>query len=100
MGHESNVRALVWHSEIPWLLFTGGWDATIKVWDTRAGRCMFTSYDHHSDVYGIAFHPETPFILASCSRDNTVRFWSIQSVLEEILVHPQVIIDEGDDRRK
>lgn len=80
------MRALVWHSEIPWMLFTGSWDMSMKVWDTRSETCLFTSYDHHADVYGIAYHPNTPFILASCSRDNTIRFWSIQWFLEMFLV--------------
>ncbi len=34
-GHTHNVRALVWHYEIPWLLLSGSWDGTIRVWDIR-----------------------------------------------------------------
>jgi len=78
---------LIWHTELPWIIFTGSWDCTIRVWNGGNGECLFVSYDHHSDVYGIAFHPEIPFILASCSRDNTIRFWSIKSILEKLLVH-------------
>lgn len=29
-GHTSNVRALVWHTELPHVLLSGSWDGTIR----------------------------------------------------------------------
>ena len=85
-GHESRVRGIVWHCEIPWMLITGSWDCMIKTWDVRNETCLFTATDHHSDVYGITMNPEAPFILASYSRDNTIRLWYLPDIRDAILV--------------
>lgn len=34
-GHTSRVFALKTHSEVSFLLFSGGWDGTVRLWDTR-----------------------------------------------------------------
>ena len=57
-GHTSNVRGILWHTEISFVAITGSWDATIRVWDVRTGVCMKKICDHHADVYGIAAHPD------------------------------------------
>lgn len=49
------MRGLMWNTEIPYLLISGSWDYTIKVWDTREGACLDTVYDHGADVYGKVF---------------------------------------------
>ncbi len=86
MGHGNSVRGISWHCEIPWLVFTGSWDYTVKAWDIRSGSCVYTLFDHHSDVYGIATHPDRPFTLVTCSRDNTLRFWSIEEQMMTIML--------------
>ena len=53
-GHTGPVRALMWNPEIPYLLVSGSWDYTVKVWDTRDGTCLDTVCDHGADVYGKA----------------------------------------------
>lgn len=45
----------MWNPEIPYLLISGSWDYTIRVWDTRDGTCLDTVYDHGADVYGNTF---------------------------------------------
>lgn len=54
-GHTAPVRGLMWNPEIPYLLISGSWDYTIRVWDTRDGTCLDTVYDHGADVYGNIF---------------------------------------------
>ena len=34
-GHTAPVRALEWNFELPWLLLSGSWDYSIRVWDIR-----------------------------------------------------------------
>ena len=34
-GHEHNVRALSWSHEIPFHLYSGGWDGSFRIWDVR-----------------------------------------------------------------
>jgi len=53
-GHTAPVRGLLWNPEIPYLLMSGSWDYTIRVWDTRDGACLDTILDHGADVYGKA----------------------------------------------
>ena len=75
-GHTQNSRALSWNYEIPWLLVSGSWDSSIRVWDIRTGDSIYVIYDHIADVYGIMSHPKRPFVYASCSRDTSIRLWS------------------------
>ena len=51
-GHTAPVRGLLWNSEIPYLLISGSWDYSIRVWDVRDGACLDTVLDHGGDVYG------------------------------------------------
>ena len=51
-GHKGPVRGLLWNTEIPYLLVTGSWDYTIRVWDIRDGAELDTVLDHGADVYG------------------------------------------------
>lgn len=64
-GHTAPVRGLMWNTEIPYLLISGSWDYTIKVWDTRDGVCLDTVYDHGADVYGNF----SMYLLFSCNYD-------------------------------
>jgi WD40 repeat protein len=47
-GHTNNVRALVWHAEIPYVLLSGSWDGCIRMWDVRTGICLATVADHQA----------------------------------------------------
>merc|ERR1719498_1335333 len=86
MGHTGYVRGLLWHSELPRILFSGSWDATIRVWDVAESRCLHVCYEHHADVYGLTLHPQRPFFLVSSSRDTTLRFWIFEDLIRPLLV--------------
>jgi len=51
-GHTGPVRGLLWNPEIPYLLMSGSWDYSIRIWDTRDGACIDIIQDHGADVYG------------------------------------------------
>ncbi|KAI2668356.1 WD repeat-containing protein 17 [Labeo rohita] len=87
LGHTAPVRGLMWNTEVPYLLTSGSWDYTIRVWDTRDGTCLDTVYDHGADVYGLTCHPSRPFTMASCSRDSTVRLWSLTPLIAPLVVN-------------
>ena len=81
-GHTGNVRALLWHTEARGILFSGAWDATIRVWDTmNGGFCLSVISDHQGDVYGLTSHTNRPFVMVSCSRDSTIRVWNNRKFL-------------------
>ena len=86
-GHKSRVRGLRWHTEVPWLLVSGSWDATLRLWDVRDGTCLQVCEDHHSDVYGLTLHPQRPMVVATCSRDTTVRLWNLVGGNQDGLQH-------------
>ena len=78
-GHLAPVRGLVWSTELSYLLVSGSWDSTIRVWDTRDGTCVDAALDHGSDVYGqliciclIAFSVE----LANYKMNNILLFFN------------------------
>jgi WD40 repeat protein len=93
-GHSNNVRGIEWNTEIPYLLISGSWDTTVKIWDTRNATCIFTLLDHHGDVYGVALHPERPFVFASSARDTTLRFWEIVEPIYPIQVFIKIKYNE------
>ena len=51
-GHTGPVRGLLWSTELPYLLISGGWDYSMRIWDVRDGACLETVLDHGADVYG------------------------------------------------
>jgi len=51
-GHAGPVRGLLWNPEVPYLLMSGSWDSSIRIWDTRDGACIDIIQDHGADVYG------------------------------------------------
>ena len=51
-GHTQPVRAICWNYEIPYVLLSGSWDSTIKVWDIRSGEMIDTIDNHVGDIYG------------------------------------------------
>ena len=76
-GHSENVRALKWCTELPFILYSGSWDATIRIWNTDTNECLCVIKEHQADVYQIASHPGRPFRFISCSRDTTLRVWGM-----------------------
>jgi len=85
-GHKNNVRPVLWHSEVPYLLLSGSWDGEIRLWDAReSDSCFSVGKGHLADVYGLSFHPDRPFTLASSSRDSTVRLWVITGEVKRII---------------
>ena len=92
-GHQSHVRgALLWHTELPNISFTGAWESTIRIWDVATGLCIRTRCEHYADIYGLTLHPQRPSVLVSSSRDTTVWFWvfedQVRPLLAQALVRP------------
>lgn len=61
------------------ILFTGSYDKTIKIWETRKGECLNTIRAHSSWVSSIHYDKVSE-ILISGSWDSTVKLWNIKTL--------------------
>jgi WD40 repeat protein len=59
-------------------LASGSEDKTVKIWNTKTGKCDSTLNGHSSFVMSVAWNKDGTK-LASGSYDNTVRIWSVGS---------------------
>ncbi|KAH0574688.1 WD40 repeat protein [Spironucleus salmonicida] len=82
IGHENNGRPIVFHPEIPYIVLTGSWDGTIRVWNWVKVK---QEYIHHlgADVYGIAIQPSRPFEFLVGSRDLTIRKFYLKDLAQK-----------------
>src|SRR5262249_47517106 len=60
------------------LLASGGEDATVKLWDTTAGREIMTLNGHSQNVNALAFSPDGK-LLVSGSDDGSARLWDVNT---------------------
>eukprot|EP01091_Cochliopodium_minus_P014459 TRINITY_DN4905_c0_g1_i1.p2 TRINITY_DN4905_c0_g1~~TRINITY_DN4905_c0_g1_i1.p2 ORF type:complete len:465 (-),score=67.73 TRINITY_DN4905_c0_g1_i1:34-1428(-) len=59
------------------LLASASFDATIKLWDIEAGKCINTLKEHTDPVYSVSFSPNGEY-LASGSFDRNLHIWSVK----------------------
>lgn len=79
-GHKGNVCALGFFEEVR-VLYTGSEDGTIRVWDSRTGRCTLT-YENNDTYNRIQIHSVThnPLQLELVASDDQGRvlFWDLR----------------------
>jgi WD40 repeat protein len=75
LGHKVLVNALTLFSEAR--LASGSMDNSIKLWDTRDGRCLTTLTGHQSSVLTLTVLPDGN--LASGSWDLTIKLWDVRN---------------------
>ena len=72
------MRSVSFHPVQP-LFASGGDDFSIKVWNYKQRKCLFTLLGHLDYVRTVQFHPgDRPWLL-SASDDQTIRIWNWQS---------------------
>ncbi|OAG31867.1 hypothetical protein NEDG_00342 [Nematocida displodere] len=74
-GHSSKVLCLMFdRSET--VLFTGGEDGLIKMWDVYSGRALKAFREHTAPVFDFVISGDNK-ILVSCDQEGTVLFWDV-----------------------
>ena len=71
------------------LLFTGSYDKTIKIWQTKSGQCLSTMRAHTSWVSSVQYDPKFE-ILVSSSWDSTIKLWNIKTMQNCLTLNSQI----------
>ena len=69
---------VAWSPLVPYILFSGGSEGELIMWDTRSMKKMVSIDAHSLSINAIAIHKDRPFTVATVSRDETVRLWSFE----------------------
>jgi WD40 repeat protein len=81
-GHGGSIWALDRHED---LLFTGSYDKTIKLWQSKTGSCISTIRAHNSWVSSVNYDPKKE-ILCSSSWDSTIKLWNIKTLQNTLTI--------------
>lgn len=76
-GHEKIVSSLC--SLYPFVLASGSYDATVRVWDMRTLGSLRVNKGHSGAVRSVCFNASTDQLITS-SNDHTVRVWDASDV--------------------
>ncbi|KAG8335465.1 mitotic spindle checkpoint protein Bub3 [Homalodisca vitripennis] len=74
-SHDNAIRAVEYSSEVNGIL-TGSWDATVKMWDPRASRCV-GNYTQPDKVYTMSLCGEK-FVVGTAGRK--VYVWDLRNM--------------------
>lgn len=76
-GHTDTVRSVCFSPDAR-TIASGSWDKSIRLWDVKSGKLIFTLEGHTFRVWSVCFSPDGQTV-ASCSEDRSIRLWDISS---------------------
>ncbi|KAG9256703.1 uncharacterized protein F5Z01DRAFT_483536 [Emericellopsis atlantica] len=83
VGHTDNIRSIL-IGDSGELILSASADKTIKMWSTRAGRCLYTFTMHDAPVWALrSDHPELR-VFHSADRDGLIAKTDVRGKLEDM----------------
>jgi WD40 repeat protein len=95
------VRSLLWNTELPWLLTSGGDDSYLALWDIRKDslvtsvRQNVTVFEPSISISCLTSHPSKPFSFLSAHLDNSIIVWDLMGLPEVQLAQLKLIADSS-----
>lgn len=98
-GHTDEVRSIAFSptgrrartAMADWLLASGSYDGTVRLWNATQGTCLTVLEAHTDWIWSIAISPDGQ-TLASGSQDATVTLWQIETgKCIQTLSHPHPV---------
>ena len=74
-AHQDGVSAVIFHPDNKEILYSGGKDAILRLWEWKSGTMKKEIPAHNFVVYDILTLPESKCIV-SASRDKTMKIWT------------------------
>ena len=79
--HTKEIYTIKWsptgpgtnNPNLPLMLASASYDATIKLWDVEEGRCVHSLSKHTDPVYSVAFSPDGAIALVADCVNHAVR---------------------------
>ncbi|MEN9399975.1 MAG: hypothetical protein RL632_1076 [Bacteroidota bacterium] len=91
-AHQDGVSAVLFHPEKNEILYSGGKDAILRLWDWKSGTIQKEIPAHNFVIYDILYVPENSLII-SASRDKTIKLWK-----EDLNFVERIDLREGGHR--
>jgi len=73
--HERTAHSVAFNSNDPYMLISGSQDGTIKCFDTRIEKSVYTYNSNSESVRDVKFSPHTLNVFSAVSENGTVQLW-------------------------
>jgi len=84
-GHVGGVWSFAISPDSRFIV-SGGYDRSLKVWDSRTGALQATLVGHQAEVNGCSVSPDGRFIV-SASTDQSLKVWDVESGSSVVTLH-------------